>query len=134
MVTVYGARDSEPELYRGVVVWNRTKKRDDWGQRYRKAVPKTADKWISVVNEDLRIVPEDLWKRVAARRAETEGKTLRFESGRISGRPPKHATKNLLAGLATCGVCRGGLVVETSARASGGGRVCVFPSPAQRHL
>jgi hypothetical protein len=36
-----------------------------------------------------------------------------------SGRPPKTATKNLLAGLASCGVCGGGLVVETSPRKRG---------------
>jgi hypothetical protein len=32
----------------------------------------------------------------------------------VSGRSPKHAVQNLLAGLATCGVCGGGLVVEQS--------------------
>ena len=42
------------------------------------------------------------------------GRALRFASGRITGRPPKHAAKNLLAGLATCALCGGGLVVEQS--------------------
>jgi site-specific DNA recombinase len=37
----------------------------------------------------------------------------------LSGRPPKHETKNLLAGLATCGLCGGGLIVETSSRKRG---------------
>ncbi len=104
------------QLYRGVLVWNVTTKRDDWGAKHRKAPRKAADHWVSVVREELRIVPEELWARVASRRADTEGKTLRFESGRISGRPPTHATQNLLAGLATCGLCGGGLVVETSSR------------------
>ena len=44
---------------------------------------------------------------------------MRFESGRISGGPPKHATQNLLAGLATCALCGGGLIVETSPRKRG---------------
>ena len=35
------------------------------------------------------------------------------------GRPPKHATQNLLAGLATCGVCGGGLIVETGGKKRG---------------
>ena len=42
-----------------------------------------------------------------------------FESGRISGRPPLGEARNLLAGLATCAVCGGGLVVETSSRKRG---------------
>ena len=71
---------------------------------------------MSVACEDLGSSPRILWQRVATRRAATEGKTLRFASGRISGRPPKSETRNLLAGLATCGVCGGGLIVETSSR------------------
>ncbi len=37
----------------------------------------------------------------------------------MAGRPPKYATNNLLSGLATCGACGGGLVVETSYRKNG---------------
>ena len=37
----------------------------------------------------------------------------------MSGRPPQHATPNLLAGLETCGACGGSLVVETSPRKRG---------------
>ncbi len=69
--------------------------------------------------EHLRIVSTELWERCAARRKEVEGKAVRFESGRLSRRPPKNGVQNLLAGLATCGVCGGGLVVETSARKNG---------------
>jgi len=117
------------QLYRGVVVWNQTKKRDDWGMV--KQHSRAESDHVSAEVPELRIVPEDLWTRVASRRADTEGKTLRFESGRISGRPPKHATKNLLAGLATCGVCGGGLVVETSSRKAG--RVSEYVCHRHRH-
>jgi recombinase-like zinc beta ribbon protein len=48
-----------------------------------------------------------------------ERKSLRLTGGRLSGRPPKTATKNLLAGLATCAACGGGMVVETSPRRRG---------------
>ena len=65
------------------------------------------------------------------RRADTEGKALRFESGRISERPPKNAVQNLLAGLATSGVCGGGLVVETSGRKVG--RVAEYVCTRHRH-
>jgi hypothetical protein len=37
----------------------------------------------------------------------------------LSGRPPKRETANILAGLSTCAVCGGGLIVETSARKRG---------------
>ncbi|MEO8680159.1 MAG: recombinase family protein [Vicinamibacterales bacterium] len=106
------------DLYRGVAVWNRSRKRDDWGQVNQQPRPEADWKQLPP-NEALRIVSDDLWERVRSRRADTAGKALRFSDGRMSGRPPKHATKNLLAGLATCGVCGGGLVVETSPRKRG---------------
>jgi site-specific DNA recombinase len=105
------------EHYRGVLVYNRTQKRDKWGQQNQKDRPESD--WIRVEVPDLRIVSDALWNRVASRRVETEGKTVRFASGRLSGRPRKDAVANLLAGLATCAVCGGGLVVETSARKRG---------------
>jgi site-specific DNA recombinase len=106
------------ELYRGVAEWNRTRKRDEFRQINQRPRPKVEHERLPV-NEDLRIVSDDLWARVQSRLADTAGKTLRFADGRISGRPPKTASKNLLAGLASCGACGGGLVVETSPRKRG---------------
>jgi len=94
------------ELYRGVVVWNQRRKRDDWGQL--KMTRRATAEWVQVKAEHLRIVPEDLWRWAQSRRWDTEGKAVRFDSGRISGRPPKTGVKNLLAGLATCAACGGG--------------------------
>lgn len=107
------------DLYRGVVVWNRSRKRDDFRQVNQQRRPES--EWMTLApNEELRIVSDDLWRRVQSRRADTAGRALRFASGRISGRPPKTPTKNLLAGLATCGTCGGGFVVETCPRKQGG--------------
>ncbi len=117
------------ELYRGVVVWNRSRKRDDWGQVDQR--PRPESEWMQASRADLRVVPEELWRRVAARRKDLEGRCVRFESGRISGRPPMHEARNLLAGLATCGVCGGGLVVETSARKNG--RAAEYVCHRRRH-
>ena len=100
------------ELYHGVAVWNKTKKKTKWGKMKPTARPES--EWERAPVEHLRIVDEAHWRRVQARRQETAGRALRFASGRITGRPPKHATKNLLAGLATCARCGGGLVVEQS--------------------
>ena len=99
------------------------------GARSNKARP--ADEWTQQKDESLRIIPDDLWKRVASRRADTEGRTLRFDSGRLIGRPPKTASQNLLAGLAACGSCGGGLVVETSGRATG--RIAEYVCTRHRH-
>jgi DNA invertase Pin-like site-specific DNA recombinase len=106
------------EIYHGVVVWNRSRKRTEtWGKKQQQRRPKS--EWLRTPVESLRIVPEDLWVRVASRRADGEKRTLRFASGRLSGRPPKTPSQNLLAGLATCGVCGGALIVETSSRKRG---------------
>jgi hypothetical protein len=86
---------------------------------------------MQVKDDSLRIVPDDLWKRVASRRKDTEGRAIRFESGRMSGRPPKTPTQNLLAGLATCGVCGGGLIVDTNSRKNR--RVVEYVCARHRH-
>jgi site-specific DNA recombinase len=118
------------ELYRGVVVWNRSRKRPiAWGQVNQQ--PRPEGEWLRVEAEHLRLVDEALWKRVESRRQETEGRAARFASGRLSGRPPKTPTPNLLAGLATCGLCGGSLVVETSGRKDG--RVPQFVCYRRRH-
>jgi site-specific DNA recombinase len=105
------------ELYRGQIVWNKSKKRDAQGKVNQR--PRPESEWRREKAEHLRLVPEALWLRVRARRQETEGRAVRFASGRLSGRPPKHASQNLLAGLATCGICGGGLVITTGARKRG---------------
>jgi len=55
--------------------------------------PRPEAEWVRTPKDDtLRIITDDLWARVAARRREIEGKAIRFASGRLSGRPPKHAS------------------------------------------
>lgn len=45
-------------LYRDEIPWNRTKKRNAWGQANREA-RKTAD-WFTVAAPELRVICEDL--------------------------------------------------------------------------
>jgi Recombinase zinc beta ribbon domain len=78
--------------------------------------PRPTSEWHRFTDERLRIIDDELWNRVAACRKDAAVKTLRFASGRISGRPPKHLPQNLLAVLATSAACGGGLVVETAPR------------------
>ena len=105
------------ELYRGVVVWNKTRKRDEFRQVNQR--PRPEIEWLRTEAKHLRIIDEALWKRVQSRRKDAESLAARLDGGRLSGRPPKTATQNLLAGLATCALCGGGLTVETSPRKRG---------------
>jgi site-specific DNA recombinase len=117
------------ELYHGVIVWNRSRKRDVFRQVNQR--PRPESEWLRTPVEHLRIIDEQLWLRVASRRKETEGKAARLESGQLLGRPPKHATQNLLAGLTICAWCGGSLVVETSPRKRG--RVPEYICHRHRH-
>ena len=97
-------------LYRGEIVWNKTKKRNVWGQTH---VSKRPDsEWITVPAPHLRIVSDDAWTRAHARLAEARTHYLRSTSGRLWGRPPRETdSKYLLPGFARCGVCGGGMFV-----------------------
>jgi site-specific DNA recombinase len=105
-------------LYRGAIVWNRTRKRDQFGQRKPTARPEA--EWCTVQAHALRIISEDLWQAAHARldRARAvygQGKG----GGNPWGRPPVGApTKYLLSGLSRCTVCGCGLQVQTRAHGS----------------
>lgn len=71
------------------------------------------------VNEKLRIVSDTVWTQVQSTRADEASTAIRFANGRVAGRPPNTPNQNLLAGLATCAECGGGLTVETSPRKRG---------------
>ena len=100
------------ELYRGEIVWNRTKKRDTWGVKCQQQRPES--EWVRVPAPELRIVDEELWDAAHARLAATRQTYLRTQGGRLWGRPPSGlASKYLLTGLARCGICGGGLEVRS---------------------
>jgi site-specific DNA recombinase len=129
------------EIYKGVVVWNQQKNRNRRTgkvERVRSRRRRPESEWVKAVREDLRIVSDALWASVSARRGEVAANALRFQDGRLCGRPPKGAEVNLLAGLAACGVCGGGLNVGGRAwgrrtalqvRPTSGGGSVVVPGP-----
>ena len=87
-------------LYRGRVVWNRTRKRDQWGQHRQHARPEKD--WLEVDAPELRIVAESLWTSVQARR---HARHAQFFKG-----PPRDVdSKYLLPGFARCATCGGGM-------------------------
>ncbi|MPZ18097.1 MAG: hypothetical protein GEV06_09320 [Luteitalea sp.] len=103
-------------LYRGEIVWNRTKKRNQWGIKEQRSTPEA--EWLRLSAPELRIVSDDLWNAAHARLAGSRETYVRGTGGRLWGRPPNGvASKYLLSGLARCGQCGGSIIVRT--RASG---------------
>ncbi len=99
------------ELYRGQVVWNRTRKRDRWGRT--KQSPRPEAEWLRLDVPDLRIVPEPVWVAVRRRHETAREKYLRATNGKLWGRPRDIDSQYLLPGFGRCGWCGGGLYVRS---------------------
>ena len=115
------------EIYRGVLIWGQTQKRDGWGQRAtrRTARQRPPGDWIRVERPDLRMVSEALWHSVQERLRQTRATYLRSSDGRLHGRPVNGiAAKYLLTGMAVCGQCGGALTIRT--RAHGTTRLALY--------
>jgi site-specific DNA recombinase len=103
------------DLYRGVNVWGKRKKRDTWGQKRPTLRPK--DDWQIKEAEGLRIVSDDLWARAHERLQTSRESYVRTNDGKLFGKPGNSVeSKYLLTGLATCGVCGGALTARSSKR------------------
>src|SRR6267143_5854700 len=95
-------------LYKGEVVWGRTKKRDAWGRR--KESDRPTDEWTVTAVEHLRIVSDELWA-TAHEALQSRQKAYGFKRG-ASRRVAALDSKYLLTGMVECGVC-GGTIVQT---------------------
>jgi site-specific DNA recombinase len=82
-------------LYRGQIVWNRSKKRDADGEQRQRPGP-TSD-WLTIDAPELRIVPDDLFEAATAQRARRSAIGPNGKHG-LGGRPAKY----LLTGLIRC--------------------------------
>jgi site-specific DNA recombinase len=100
------------DLYRGRIVWNRRKKRNEWGQV--RVTAREASDWVEVEVPALRIVAEDLWQAAHSRLAGTRVAYLRGTGGHLWGRPSNgRESRYLLTGFATCGWCGASLEVRS---------------------
>jgi DNA invertase Pin-like site-specific DNA recombinase len=98
-------------LYRGELVWNRTRKRDQWGRAHQRARPEA--EWLRTAAPELRIVSDEAWDAAHARLAEARGLYLKATNGTPWGRPPRGTeSKYLLVGLARC-ACGAGVSVRS---------------------
>jgi site-specific DNA recombinase len=98
--------------YRGEITWNRSKKRDAWGQHHETARPEA--EWLHVPAPHLRIVSDELWRAAHARMDAARAIYLNGTRGHRFGRPKLgNPSPYLLTNLATCGVCGGSMWVRS---------------------
>ena len=98
-------------IYRGELAWNRSVKvlDPDTGKRLMRVRPRS--EWTVAAAPDLRIVPQDLWERVRARRKQRAW----TPDPTSHGSRPRH----LLSGLMLCAEC--GVVSSSNTIAAGCG-------------
>jgi len=102
------------ERYRGVLVWDRTKKvrNPSTGKKVSRARP--SSEWTRVEVAELRIVPEELWQAAHQRNAQVNVLGI----ARLGGLCRTQKSKTyLFSGLLECGRCGSSMVIV-----SGGGR------------
>jgi site-specific DNA recombinase len=99
------------ELYRGVLIWNRTRRRDAWGQR-RKGRHDVGEV-LTVDLPEARIIDAPLWQRAQERLEAGRALYAARNGTRNGGRPASgSASKYLLSGLGECGQCGGSMFVH----------------------
>lgn len=107
------------EQYRGRRIWNKTRKRDAWGQHHQTDRPEA--EWLTVECEPWRIVSDTMWHAAHARiraRREAYDRWKRGEGGAPDGRGVRK--RYFLTGFGRCERCGGSM--QAVSRASGKGR------------
>ena len=114
------------DLYRGVITWNRTRKRDRWGAKHQ--APRPPADWIDVPAPHLAIVTAEQWNAAHARLAAAR------QMWNMGGRPPLGSpSKYLLTNLALCGRCGESLRVRSRKGATNGAERRFFYGCAGYH-
>ena len=90
-------------IYKGVVIWNRTKKKDDYGEEAPSDRPET--QWVRVPTPKWRIVSDMVWDRAHVAMALRRRSYLASTKGERHGRPPVNSAarhRHLLTGYMQC--------------------------------
>jgi site-specific DNA recombinase len=118
-------------LYRGEVVWNKTRKRDAEGKTAVTARPEA--EWLHHDHPELRIVPEELWATAQTRllRISTQLSSVSTARGHQVRRRRDVDSKYFLAGFARCATCGG--TMATMSRRTGTGRPRAFVYGCMAH-
>lgn len=102
------------EKYRGLLIWGKKtfERRPGTGQMV--ACHLSRDQWRTQERPELRIVSDELWHRVQARRAAVRD-VLGVDVGRtlMRGRNAALHSRHLFSGFMKCGQCSGAVVVVT---------------------
>jgi site-specific DNA recombinase len=98
------------DLYRGVVLWNRTQAIQRGGTRKKRKRPES--EWLRLDAPELRIISQMLWEQVEERRVRNHRAYLRGEDGRLLSRPTGEDRRSayLLSSIAKCVTCGGSIV------------------------
>jgi site-specific DNA recombinase len=122
------------EVYRGTLTWNKSRKRDGWGQKRQR--PREVAEWLHVPAPALRIVSDELWQAAHAQLDGRRAVYLAQNGGRAFGRPASGVeSPYLLTGVGTCAACGGSMAVLKRAHGPRGQRRQVpFYGCMTRHL
>ncbi len=96
------------ELYRGEVVWNKTRKRNAWGQTDPSNRPES--EWLRVPVPELRIVTDEQWTAVQARLSRIRTRLATARGDRPIVRRDVESAY-LMSSFARCALCGGTLSV-----------------------
>lgn len=107
------------DLYRGVRVWNKSKKRDAWGKKQQRDRPLT--EWLIIPVEDLRIVSDDLWNAVQTRARARVVIVADYRQGRRADVQDGRGVRShyFLTGFGECATCGGSMQVVSRASKTG---------------
>ena len=110
------------EKYVGRWIWNRSETRRDPKTGRKRKFSKPESEWHVSHNEELRIVPQEIWNRAAVRWKEIDHSWPQRRTGAPAGTPQRSYVKanppHLLSGALHCGVC-GGTIGQVSGKGSG---------------
>jgi DNA invertase Pin-like site-specific DNA recombinase len=99
-------------LYRGTVVWNKTKAISRGGTKT--STKRPVSEWETIEAPALRIVSPELWARVRAKLTKASALYTRRPNGQLLSRPSGADLRSayLLSGLAQCAICGGSIVCQ----------------------
>lgn len=116
------SRILDNEKYAGRWIWNRTKSRRDPKTGRRRRFDKPESEWVINQDEELRIVPVQLWDSVRERRKATHrtwpGGNGKPGFSKEQGSRQAHFPTHLLAGAMACGSC-GATIAQVSGKSGG---------------
>jgi site-specific DNA recombinase len=116
------SRILDNEKYAGRWIWNRTESRRDPKTGRRQRFDKPESEWVINEDEELRIVPEQLWEAVRERRKAMHrtwpGGDGKRGFSKEQGSRQAHFPIHLLAGAMVCGSC-GATIAQVSGKSGG---------------